>query len=200
MKVNWNEKKDELEQLIMSGVPYEKIGRYYGVSGNAVKKAAKKLCIELPIKRIKSDSEHFNRGTSFKRKTGYNECPNCGNLKYHTSKLCSFCQNKQRQQNIKNKTLGYFVENKNYLSTKCSEIRKDAKRTLSESTVEKVCVYCKNHEYDEILEVHHIKGILEHNIDTTINEINAIENLVWLCPNHHAMLEKGLISLKGLIG
>ena len=195
MKVNWTDKKEELEELIASGVPYEQIGRHYGVSGNAVKKAAKKLCIELPIKRTKNGNEHFNKGVKLKKHPGYNECPICGNLKYYTSKLCSNCQNKQRQQNIKNKTLGYFVEDKKYLSSKCTEIRKDAKRTLIKSNIEKVCAYCKNHEYDEILEVHHLKGILEHDLDTTINEINALENLVWLCPNHHAMLEKGLITL-----
>ena len=195
MKVNWTDKKEELEQLIVSGVPYEEIGRHYGISGNAVKKAAKKLGIELPIKRTKNDNEHFNKGVKLKNHSGYNECPICGNLKYYTSILCSNCQNKQRQQNIKNKTLRYFVGDKKYLSSKCTEIRKDAKRTLIESNIEKVCAYCKNHEYDEILEVHHLKGILEHDLDTTINEINALENLVWLCPNHHTMLEKGLITL-----
>ena len=195
MKVNWINKKEELERLINSDVPYEKIGKYYGVTGNAVKKAARKLNIELPIKRSINENEHFNKGVLLKEKIGYNPCPICGDLKYYTSKLCSNCRNKQRQKNIKNKTLGHFIENKNYLSSKCSEIRKDAKRTLIESHVEKVCTYCKNHEYDEILEVHHIKGILEHDIDTTINEINSLNNLVWLCPNHHTMLEKGLITL-----
>lgn len=32
--------------------------------------------------------------------------------------------------------------------------------------------------------------------DTLIKEINNENNLVWLCPNHHIMLEKGLISLE----
>lgn len=54
---------------------------------------------------------------------------------------------------------------------------------------------CHNHEFDEILEVHHLKGILEFDKDTLIKEINDEANLVWLCPNHHIMLEKGLISL-----
>ena len=195
MKINWTEKQEELEHLISSGVPYEQIGRLYGISGNAVKKAARRLHIELPIKRTKNDNEHFNKGVKFKERPGYDACPICGELKYHTSQLCSNCRNKQKQQNIKNKTLGYFVENKSYLSSKCTEIRKDAKRTLMDSNVEKVCAYCKNHEFDEILEVHHLKGILEHDLNATINEINSLENLVWLCPNHHAMLEKGLITL-----
>lgn len=38
------------------------------------------------------------------------------------------------------------------------------------------------------------KGILEFDEDTLIKEINNENNLV--CPNHHIMLEKGLISLE----
>lgn len=66
----------------------------------------------------------------------------------------------------------------------------------NEYSGEKVCQYCHNHEFDAILEVHHLKGILEFDEDTLIKEINNENNLVWLCPNHHIMLEKGLISLE----
>lgn len=59
-----------------------------------------------------------------------------------------------------------------------------------------VCAYCHNHEFDDILEVHHIKGILEFDRSATIAEINNENNLVWLCPNHHKMLEMGLITVK----
>ena len=55
--------------------------------------------------------------------------------------------------------------------------------------------YCHNHEFDDILEVHHLKGILEFDRSATVAEINDINNLVWLCPNHHKMLEMGLITL-----
>lgn len=80
--------------------------------------------------------------------------------------------------------------------TKCQEIRTNARRVLESSEREKVCQYCHNHEFDAILEVHHLKGILEFDEDTLIKEINNENNLVWLCPNHHIMLEKGLISLE----
>lgn len=69
--------------------------------------------------------------------------------------------------------------------------RTNARRVLESSEREKVC-----HEFDAILEVHHLKGILEFDEDTLIKEINNENNLVWLCPNHHIMLEKGLISLE----
>lgn len=63
-------------------------------------------------------------------------------------------------------------------------------RVLEETIEEKVCVYCHNHEFDDILEVYHLKGIiLEFDSNTTIGEINSEDNLIWLCPNHHKMLE-----------
>lgn len=137
----------------------------------------------------------WEKNENGKTKRGYNVCPNCGNLKAYTSKLCLECSNKEKRL-IKEKTLGYFIEGEKYLTTKCAEIRKDAKRTLIESGAEKVCAYCHNHEFDDILEVHHIKGILEHDKNVKISVINDVNNLVWLCPNHHTMLERGLITLK----
>lgn len=90
---------------------------------------------------------------------------------------------------------GYSKSGQKYLSSKCQEIRTNARKVLEHSNREKVCQYCHNHEFDEILEVHHLKGILKFDENSLIKEINDENNLVWLCPNHHIMLEKGLISL-----
>ena len=57
------------------------------------------------------------------------------------------------------------------------------------------CSVCGWNEDENILEVHHIKGILEFDKTATIEEINDEKNLIWLCPNHHKMLEMGLIEL-----
>ena len=102
------------------------------------------------------------------------------------------------RESIKEKTLGYYTKGNKYLSSKLTSIRLDAKRTLLRSGVEKTCAYCKQHEFDSIVEVHHLKGILEFSDDTKIGEINHPSNLIWLCPNHHIMLEKGMIKLQGM--
>ncbi|MBQ2176653.1 MAG: HNH endonuclease [Alphaproteobacteria bacterium] len=196
MKVNWTKEKEQVETLITEGVPYERIGEMYGVSGNAVKKAARKLGIELPKKRAINPNEHFNKGLRHSNaKSGYNQCPICGKEKTVISELCMDCRNKQKRENIKYRTLGSYIDGHKYLSTKCSEIRRDARRTIETSDKEKVCAYCHNHDFDQILEVHHLKGILEFDSSATIGEVNDIDNLVWLCPNHHQMLELGLITL-----
>lgn len=121
-------------------------------------------------------------------------CPRCGKPKHKDSEMCRSCW--EELNGIGNKILGYYTSGQKYLSSKCQEIRTNARRVLESSEREKVCQYCHNHEFDAILEVHHLKGILEFDEDTLIKEINNENNLVWLCPNHHIMLEKGLISLE----
>lgn len=180
MKVNWINEKEALERLIKEGVSYERIGRQYEVSGNAIKKAAKKLGIELEYKRKINPDEHFNKGKKIKENTQFNDTNHP----------------KEKNRQIKEKTLGDFVDGEKYLVSKCNSIRKDARRTIEESGREKVCAYCHNHEFDDILEVHHLKGILEFDSTAKIKEINEDSNLVWLCPNHHKMLEMGLIKLE----
>ena len=53
--------KEELNKLINDEqLSYEAIGRLYGVTGNAIKKAASKLGIKLPIRRKIQNSENFS--------------------------------------------------------------------------------------------------------------------------------------------
>lgn len=63
-----NYNKEELEQwILVENQTYEEIGRRLGVTGAAIKKAAKRLGIELPVRRYKNDSEHFNKKDKPKR-------------------------------------------------------------------------------------------------------------------------------------
>lgn len=146
----------------------------------------------------RSCAAKYNNRKYPKKEKKLDTCPICGGVKDTRSKVCKKCSDKQRT--IRDFELGHYVGyegKKTYLTHKCTQIRKDARRFMdSESKQEKVCKYCHNHEFDEILEVHHLKGILEFDAHTKISEINCDENLVWLCPNHHTMLEKGLIKLE----
>lgn len=57
--------KEDLERMILvEKFSYEEIGRKYEVSGNCIKKQAKKLGIELPKRRIINSSENFNANRS----------------------------------------------------------------------------------------------------------------------------------------
>ena len=130
-------------------------------------------------------------------------CSRSCSAKYNNKKY----PKRKKQEKVKKKRfscrdleLGYYIgygnERRNYLTHKCAQIRRDARKFMeTESKQEKVCKYCGNHEYDDILEVHHLKSILDFDEHTKIYKINSDGNLVWLCPNHHAMLERGLIEL-----
>ena len=123
-------------------------------------------------------------------------CPVCGGLKSPYSDKCYKCENEQKTNMLLERTLGDFLSDEDkYKTHKCSTIRKSARRIMENSGIEKKCYFCKDHEFDSIIEVHHIKGIMTFPLDAKIKEINDLNNLIWVCPNHHKMLEKGLIKL-----
>lgn len=56
----------------------------------------------------------------------------------------------------------------------------------------KCCAIC---DFDVIVEVCHIKAVSDFTKDSPLREVNALSNLIYLCPNHHAMFDKGLLEL-----
>lgn len=70
MTSKWINEKAQLEHLILiDKLSYEEIGRRYGCSGANIKNVARRLGIELPIKRKINPKETFNRK--------YKYCLNC---------------------------------------------------------------------------------------------------------------------------
>ena len=109
--INWEKEKDNLIKYIFEdNLSYEKIGKIYGVSCQAVRKMAKKIGIVLPKRREINEKETFNRGSGKKR-----YCLNCGkelNGK-HQSKYCS---NKcQREFQVKVKYSEYLKNQDNFV-------------------------------------------------------------------------------------
>lgn len=98
--INWKNEKETLETLINCGVPYEEIGRKYEVTGAAVKKAAKKLGIEIKARRKINPSENFNKKEKKieKKEKVQRFCECCGReLKTYQGRFCSGkCQNLTR--------------------------------------------------------------------------------------------------------
>ena len=50
------------------------------------------------------------------------------------------------------------------------------------SSIEQKCIICG---YNKHIEVAHIKAVSEFDDSALISEINALNNLIPLCPNHH---------------
>lgn len=98
-------KKDELVELIINQKKsYESVGRKYGVSGSAIKNAAKRFGINLEQRRLINKNETFNK--NIKRKaitTGI--CLSCGKtfVEYSSkeNKYCSVkCQHDYQHKEI----------------------------------------------------------------------------------------------------
>lgn len=84
-----------------------------------------------------------------------------------------------------------FDLRKNWQSAS-SGIRKDARNVFYESGNEYKCIICG---YSNHVEISHIKPVSEFDDNDLILDINNIDNLVALCPNHHWEFDAGLIKL-----
>lgn len=121
-------------------------------------------------------------------------CESCGGKRDKASCLCRICFNIENNP-INERVLGSFIEGHKYLSSKCQNIRKNARMKMQKwfPIETRSCKYCNGDEFKNVLEVHHIKNILSFSLETKIKEINSIDNMIWVCPSHHAMVEKGLL-------
>ena len=186
--------KKELEILILEeNKSYSFIGKLYGVSGNAIKKAAKKLGIQLPSRRIVNENENFShegfKGNSFVNKLSDEE-------------FTKIINNSKTWKEIGEK-LGYkngycslevkdsFNDSKNWQSAR-SSIQKIARKIYFKNTKEPKCAICG---YSKHVEVAHIKAVSEFDNDATIKEINSLSNLIGLCPNHHWEYDNGMLKI-----
>lgn len=177
--------KDELERLILQDKKsYEAIGRYYGVTGNAIKKAAKKMGINLLPKRKINPKEQFAH-IKTQRTDNIKVCHNCGKqFKAKKSSLGIYCSQRcQLEYQYKdyitkwkngevNGIIGgysmshhirkYFFDKYNYKCQKCGWGK------------------INPHTNKVPLQLHHIDG-------NSLN--NKEENLQLLCPNCHSLTE-----------
>jgi hypothetical protein len=71
-------------------------------------------------------------------------------------------------------------------------ITKHARKVFAGSNQDLKCRVCG---FDFHVHVCHIKGVKEFTDDVKISEINDLNNLVALCPNHHIMFDKNIISI-----
>lgn len=169
---------DKIRELIRSGVSYEEIGRQFGVTGASIKKRAKKIGVDLPIRRKKNVTEDFNRG---KRLKPVKHCLNCG--KEIPSSSCNqYCSKECFQEKRYNEQVQDWKENPEKYS------KRDIPSFVRKYMLSKVgckcekCGWSVKNEYTGTipLEIHHIDG------DCTNNKE---ENLQVLCPNHHSLTE-----------
>lgn len=124
-----------------------------------------------------------------KVKSGYDKCT-CGTLKRKKSIQCYDCRYPDK---LADRTYKFYKDKYPNWWTSRTPIAKHARRVYDKSNKLKACLLCG---YNKHIEVCHIKGVAEFNENTTIKEINHIDNLVGLCRNCHWELDNNLITLR----
>lgn len=208
--------KEELEKLIfIDGLSYEEIGRRFNVTGSTIRKRAKKFGFNLPKKRKVNESENFNRDTNLVYKLNedefiriINESTNLISIvnkigyKLPDSKIKELifkrCEELGVEISLKKVsktnelTKGDLFRNRANWQSARSSIQKLARKCYFDETKEPKCHICG---YDKHVEVAHIKAVSEFSDDTLISEINSIDNLIGLCPNHHWEYDNGILKI-----
>lgn len=214
--------KELLEKLILEqNESYSTIGKMFGVSGNAIKKRAKRLGIKLPRRRMINEKENFSHNhrsvnskvnsvddvkfieyiTTSKTwkelgiKLGYKSKVLSSNVKDSIIERCSMLGMEldfQKLNDVSYKTKGELFKSRKNWQSASSAIRKDARRIFFEENPKPVCNICG---YQHHIDVAHIKAVSDFDDDTLISEINSIENLIALCPNHHWEYDNGILQL-----
>jgi len=214
--------KELMEEWILEkNESYSTIGKRLGISDNAVKKRARKLGIKLPQRRQINEKESFShprkKSASFvfsltdeafkdailnsstwveiSKKLGYK----CKCMSPQTKSLitnrCSML-GVELQLKVKDSVSSLlkgklFADRKNWQSARTA-IQKDARKVFFSNIAQPSCIICG---YSKHVEVAHKKAVSDFSDDTPVSEINSIENLIALCPNHHWEYDNGILKI-----
>lgn len=88
-----------------------------------------------------------------------------------------------------------FEERSTWQSARTA-IRRMAQEIYAKSDKEYKCAVCG---YNKHIEIAHIKAVSDFDDSATITEINDINNLIGLCPNHHWEYDNGLLDIQKYI-
>ena len=124
-------------------------------------------------------------------------CDKCsGKTSRKTIKLCVKCFNDERSSDILQRQKGDMIHNihNGRWDLYRVNITKHARRAYNKSGRSRICKLCG---YARKYIICHIKAVADFGNKATIAEINHLDNLVALCPNHHSEYDDGYITLEG---
>lgn len=163
----------------------------YNNKGQIKNKDGKGLCYNPPLIDMFTDDEVINAFkessniTEFSKKLGYKTKIRMDSkpVNNRLSKLGLDLKSIKKQSiDILATTKGELFDIYQTWQTARTAIAKNAREIYSLSNKPKQCVCCG---YNKHFEVAHIKSVSSFENSALISEINSIDNLIALCPNHH---------------
>lgn len=179
--MKWDNKKEELTELLLNQkLSYVEVGKRYGVSGAAIKKAALRLGFNLPYRRKVNPKETFGKGII---KVPIAICPNCSKeVRLYASRRNTFCSFKCQHEYEHKEKYKKFVEGDFYYMR-----ANYGPRIFKEDIIKEqggICAICgMKPEWNNkplVFILDHIDGDASHNIRSNIRAI---------CPNCDSQLD-----------
>jgi hypothetical protein len=119
------------------------------------------------------------------------KCPGCGGEISSGATLCFEC-NRRKSEKVPYRTLGeVYARCKNYTSYR-ARISNNARKVYRESGRSKDCAVCGYSYYTEIC---HIVPVRDFPMTAMVADVNDINNLIALCPNHHKEFDDEILVL-----
>lgn len=197
MKSKWFDEKENLEQMILKDkLSYEEIGKKYGCSGGNIRKVARLIGIELPVRSSNRGKAPANKGTGKKY-----YCLNCGkelNVGARDNKKHKYCSNACQLEYEHNLWVEEYKrvnqENPDFATVgkKWKQMSSHLRRYIFDKYENKCCIcgWSKVNPYTNTLplEIDHIDGDASNNRE---------DNLRLICPNCHSLTENYRGANKG---
>ena len=136
----------------------------------------------------------FNNRITPKRKAGYRACKSCKKLflkkDLAINCYCLDCKTKNKNNLLynRNPTKKEMIYEKHTHGAAYAYIRWHSRKVVMKD-MPKICQFCG---YSNHVEVAHKKSIADFADDCKLSEINNIDNLMLLCPNHHWEFDNGV--------
>lgn len=128
-------------------------------------------------------NKNYNKA---KKRLPEKECNICNTSIPRNIKTCRTCRDDKETSLSKNILLEKGI--RFYHRT----IRNKSRYKYMKSDKIKQCYICG---YNKHIEVAHIKSVENFDKNSLLSEINSLDNLIALCPNHHWELDHGLLKL-----
>lgn len=164
--------------------------RFCGVTCSNLSKAGNKIYFinDQEFIKIVKNSSSYNE---IAKKVGYrsNGKTICELIK---SRISDLNLNFVTGFRIQNLDKGSLFKNRNSWQNARSTVAKHARKVMEQANIPKICIICS---YSLHVHVCHIRPVQDFNSSVLIRDINSIDNLVYLCPNHHWELDNGFLKI-----